>query len=71
VAAQTYEYLKKTAKTTGSKPPEKSDIPELAIEDRTAASIHGPSGWVLYSYYIRQIEADSMISIETREIELK
>jgi len=67
----TYEFLKKTAKAINSPEPERKDIPELTIEDWSASSIHGPSGWVLYSINVREVTADKILSIESREIELR
>lgn len=68
---QTYEFLKKTARNVGAPEPKREDIPELSLEDRTASRIHGPSGWVLYSINVREITADNVMSVETREMELQ
>jgi hypothetical protein len=71
VTDATYEYLKKNAIAMKTPIPEREDIPELTIEDRTASNIHGPSGWILYTINIREVTAEDVTSIETREIELK
>lgn len=69
-ADATFEYLKRTSKASGLPEPKREDIPELSIEDKVVSSIHGPSGWVLYSISIREVTADDVTTIETREIEL-
>lgn len=71
VTDATYEYLKKMAKTMKTSEPKREDIHELSMEDRTTSNIHGPSGWVLYSIYIREVISDNILTVESREIELK
>jgi ubiquitin-protein ligase len=66
-----YNYMKKIAKAVDGKVPDRKDMPEITFEDRTASSIHGPSGWVLYSINVREVMADNVTSIDKRIIELK
>lgn len=71
VTDASYEYMKKIAKAVDGKVPSRETMPLISFEERTAASIHGPSGWVLYSVNIREVVTDDVSSIDRRVIELK
>ncbi len=71
LTATTLKYLKKLAKEMKLPEPKKSDIKTLTSTDRLASNIHGPSGWVLYSYNTKEVTSSDITSIETIEIELK
>jgi len=67
----TFEYLNQIARTTGTPEIKREEFPELSVYDRTVSNIHGPTGWVLYSLYIREVVSEDGTNVERREIELK
>jgi hypothetical protein len=66
----TFQYLVNQSKVMGVKPPDRSDIPQLANETYTASRIHG-SGWVIYSILTKKVNAEDVTNIEERIIEIK
>lgn len=67
----TYKYLKDLAKTTGTKPPKRDEIPPLKNETRTASRIHGYSSWIIYSIETKEVSSETSTNVEERIIELK
>lgn len=65
----TYNYLKELA-GAGGKLPKRKEFPSLSNETNTAARIHGPSGWVIYSIETKSVSSEGVLQIEERIIEL-
>ena len=66
----TYGYLKDMAAATKSPIPPRNKFPEVSNEIRTAARIHGPSGWIIYSIETREVMAEDSMNVEERIIEI-
>ncbi len=67
----TFDYMTKLAKTMGTTPPTKSDMPTINNEVRNASRIHSGSGWPIYSVETKEVTTDSTLNFEERVIELK
>lgn len=66
----TFEYLKKAAKTAKTEQPKKEDIGQLTNVTTTASRIHG-TGWLIYSIQTTTVATVGVTNIEERIIEIK
>jgi len=49
----------------------REEFPAMTNEISTASSIHGESGWIIYSREEKQVSAEGIINVEERLIQLK
>ncbi len=66
----TYEYLKGLAALSEDDFPEREDFPAVSNETYISNRIHS-SGWVTYSIYTREVQAQDIITIEEYIIGMK
>jgi len=71
VTDATYEFVKSMQKTLGGILMSREEFPLSNNEVRTASSIDGPSGWVIYSIQTKEVSANNILQINERTIELQ
>lgn len=66
----TYGYMTQLAKNLNTKAPDKKLLKDLKNETNTSNIIHN-DGWVVYSYQVKEVNADKSTQLEIREIEIQ
>ncbi|NDP19627.1 MAG: hypothetical protein GZ091_00895 [Paludibacter sp.] len=66
-----YEFVKSMQKTLGGTQINREEFPLSNNEVRTASSIDGSSGWVIYSIQTKEVSANNILQINERTIELQ
>jgi hypothetical protein len=67
---ETYNFLKKAGKM-GKELPPRSKFPALTSETNVSSLIHGSSGWVVYSVETKVSEANGVLTVDERVIDLQ
>ncbi|MCC6413768.1 MAG: hypothetical protein IT270_19120 [Saprospiraceae bacterium] len=72
VALAVAEFLEKKAPDLNDKAvTDPGNVPLASIEERSAAKIHCPSGWILYSSFVREANLGHLIDVVEITLELK
>lgn len=72
VALAVAEFLEAKAPDLSDKPvTDPGNVPLANIEERSAAKIHCPSGWILYSSFVREANLGHLIDVVDITLELK
>ena len=66
-----YDYLNSMQQTMKVPEVKREDFPVSTNDVRTASSIDGDTGWVLYSIQTKEIVADNILQVNERNIELQ
>ncbi len=66
-----FEYVKMLQDTLNVPLMKREDFPPATNDIRTASSIDGSTGWVIYSIQTKEIAANNMLQINERTIELQ
>lgn len=66
----TYEVMKNLTRSSGTKLPTREEIPEITYTEYIGSRVHGSSGWILYSFQMKQTSTADSATIEEREIEI-
>jgi hypothetical protein len=68
----TYAYLKNMMKSTKTQLPPRDQFPDIIYAEYVGATVHGPSGWVVFSFFQKKASSeDGMMRVEERQIEIQ
>lgn len=65
-----YAVMTRLAKNSGAKLPKRTEIPEIQYVETVGSRVHGPSGWIIYSFLTKQTSTGSDSEVEERVIEI-
>ncbi len=71
VTDMAFEYVKMMQNTLNTPALKREDFPIATNDIRTASSIDGPSGWVIYSIQTKEVTANNLLQVNERTIELQ
>ncbi len=71
VTDMAFEYVKMMQSTLNVPALKREDFPVATNDIRTASSIDGPSGWVIYSIQTKEVAANNLLQVNERTIELQ